>query len=418
MNKNIEEYQNLCELIWYHNKLYYNDHAPEISDTEYDKLLKKLEQIESENPHLINPASPTQKVSEGLTSGFKTVKHSKPMLSLTNTYSKLELEKFVKRVQKLVGREDLSFTAELKMDGIAVSVIYKDGQLYKAATRGDGVQGDDITNNIFAIKGLPKKLELPNPPKLIELRGEVFMQHEVFESLNSDKLAAGLTAWANPRNAAAGSLKLLDANETAKRGLSIAFYSIANALELQIESQLAAVKFIKELKLPVIDLFSHASNLAELWDYISLVETKRAGLPFDIDGVVIKLDSISEQLKLGATGKSPRWAIAYKFASLQATTRIHSITLQVGRTGIITPVAELEPVKLSGSTISRATLHNFDEIARKDIREGDIVTIEKGGDVIPKVVAPLIAKRAAGIGIYQLPTHCPQIFTRLANQIT
>jgi DNA ligase (NAD+) len=402
-----EEYQKFCAEIWHHNKLYYIDAAPLISDEEFDHLLSLLKEIEKAHPEWISPNSPTQRVGETLSAGFKTVKHVTPMLSLANTYSKEELEEFIKRMYKLTGRKELHFSCELKMDGIAVTVGYKNGEYTQGATRGDGKEGDDVTSNIKTIESLPLKLFGQSLPELLEVRGEVFMTHAAFKESNEQREKAGEPTWANPRNAAAGSLKLLDPQEVAKRKLSIVFYGIAEESSLEIKSQFEMHSYLAEQGLPVLPHIARCKNVEEIWEFIEVVRQKRPHLPFDIDGVVVKLDDLKEQKKLGATGKNPRWAVAYKFAAEQAKTRILDITVQVGRTGVLTPVAELEPTFLAGSTIARATLHNEDEVLRKDVRVGDVVVIEKGGDVIPKVVSVDLEQRSHKNPPWKMPDQCP-----------
>lgn len=400
-------YEQLCQQIWHHNRLYYIEHAPEISDEEYDFLFKRLEQMEKEYPEWVNPSSPTQRVNESLTQGFKTVLHRTPMLSLANTYSKEEIQDFIERMQKWVERKEIAFAVELKMDGIAVSAIFEKGLFVQGVTRGDGKKGDDITANMRTISNLPLRLYGDHVPDLMEVRGEVFMPRSIFQQLNEQKAQGGEEEWANPRNAAAGSLKLLDPQEVAHRGLSIVFYGIAEISSKELTKQSQLVPFLRSLGLPTLDYHAYCKNIEEIWEFAEQVRTQRASLPYHIDGVVIKLDDFKEQKRLGKTGKNPRWAIAYKFAAEQALTRVNEITVQVGRTGILTPVAELEPVFLAGSTISRATLHNEEEIQRKDIRVGDYVTIEKGGDVIPKVVSVDLDRRLSSSSPWSMPEVCP-----------
>lgn len=402
-----EEYEALCNTIWHHNRLYYIEHEPVISDEEFDFLLKKLESIEKEHPEWIYPGSPTQRVMEETSERFPTVAHSTPMLSLANTYTFEEIEDFIKRVEKWTGKKHNRFTLEIKMDGIAVSVRYENGLLVRGLTRGDGKRGEDITHNIRTIKSLPLKLTGDNVPKEIEVRGEVFMTHETFANLNLKKKEAGEDLFLNPRNAAGGSLKLLNSKEVAKRGLHIVFYGIAEETLGAIKTQEEVLSCIQELGLPVVQPHYLVSTIEEIEAVIKELEKKRQSLTFDIDGVVIKLDTLSDQKKLGTTGKNPRYAIAYKFKAEEAETVLKDITVQVGRTGILTPVAELEPVFLAGSTIARATLHNADEVMRKDIRIGDRVVIEKGGDVIPKVVRSLTSHRAKNSHPWHMPEHCP-----------
>ncbi len=398
----MNNYQALCQEVWEHNRRYYVDHAPTISDEEYDHLLKQIEEIEAQHPEWIMPSSPTQRVGEMLTGGFKTIKHESPMLSLANSYSQEEVNDFINRIQKLVGNKKLAFSCELKMDGIAVSLRYEKGHFVRALTRGDGKQGDEITANIKTIASLP--LQLTDAPETLEIRGEVYMPHQEFHRLNEEREEAGEQLWANPRNAAAGSLKLLNPNEVARRKLAIACYGIA---ESSCKTQQDVHALLHKLGLPLLKYHASCESLEEIWKFIEKVETERPSLPFDIDGVVIKLDELAEQKRLGATGKNPRWAVAYKFAAEKAQTTIKEITVQVGRTGVLTPVAELEPVFLAGSTISRATLHNEEEVQRKDIRVGDRVVIEKGGDVIPKVLSVDLSVRPQQSQPWAMPSHCP-----------
>lgn len=402
-----QDYENLIATIWHHNKLYYVDNKPVISDEEYDSLFKKLEEMEKAHPEWVAKDSPTQRVNETLSTGFSTFQHQTPMLSLANTYSKEELSEFIKRMQKLTGKEDLSFSCELKMDGIAVSVCYEKGVFVRGVTRGDGKKGDDISVNIKTIESLPLRLYGDGIPDHLEVRGEVFMPHKTFEKINNERKQAGEDLFANPRNASAGSLKLLDSSAVAKRKLQIVFYGIADESTLAITKQSELHHEFTRLGLPTLHYVAKCHNLDEIWAFIEKIRELRKKLPFDIDGVVIKLDDLNEQKRLGATGKNPRFAIAYKYAAEQAFTRILDITVQVGRTGVLTPVAELEPVFLAGSTIARATLHNMDEIERKDIRVGDTVCIEKGGDVIPKVVSVDMNLRGTNSKVWTMPTHCP-----------
>lgn len=410
-----EDYDKLCQEIWDHNRRYYVEHHPVISDEAFDKLLHQLEEIEHAHPEWVSASSPTQRVNESLTAGFASVLHKNPMLSLANTYSKDEIADFIKRMHKLVEHEKLAFSCELKMDGIAITAVYEKGHFVMGATRGDGRKGDDITTNMRTIQSLPLRLSGKHVPDLLEVRGEVFMPHAAFEHLNAEKKAADEQLWANPRNAASGSLKLLDPKEVAKRRLAVVFYAIAEDSSVGATSQYASHDYLHTLGLPTLKLHALCHNLDEIWAFGEKVRHERPKLPFDIDGIVIKIDSLKEQKRLGTTGKSPRWAIAYKFAAEQAVTRIQEITVQVGRTGTLTPVAELEPVFLAGSTIARATLHNEEEVKRKDIRVGDFVTIEKGGDVIPKVVSADPSKRSAHSKPWKMPEKCPSCGTHVVR---
>lgn len=404
-NKN--EYLKLIKEIRFHDKLYYVDHAPKISDERYDHLYKRLEALEKEYPDWILPNSPTRRVSEELTKGFKSVKHKIPMLSLANTYNKEELEEFIERVKKSLGKKEVTFTCEYKMDGLAVSVTYENGEFERGVTRGNGKEGDDITTNLKTISSLPLSLFTEPIPKHLEVRGEVFMPHAVFEKLNEEKAELEEELYANPRNAAAGSIKLLDPRTVAKRRLQVAFYIVTDDSSHFSKDQFASLEFMKKLGLPVVDEYRLCHNLNEILAFAEHVKSVRKRLPYDIDGIVIKVNAFSDQEELGFTDKSPRFAVAYKFAAEQAESVIKEITVQVGRSGVLTPVAELEPVFLAGSRISRATLHNQDEIARKGFRIGDHVIIEKGGDVIPKVVSVVEEKRGDSSKPWHMPTHCP-----------
>jgi DNA ligase (NAD+) len=402
-----EDYDALCREIWEHNKRYYIDHAPIISDEAFDLLLKQLEEAERQHPEWISASSPAQRVGEMLTEGFKTVKHRFPMLSLANTYSEEEMDDFIARMHKLVGRENLSFSCELKMDGIAVSVLYRKGEFVRAVTRGNGKVGDDITANMRTVASLPLHLWGDDIPDELEVRGEVFMPILAFEKLNNERNAAGEPLFANPRNAAAGSLKLLDPSITAGRQLSVVFYALADPISIGLSSQYQIHSDFNRWGLPTLEYHRLCHTREEIWQFAETVRGVRHTLAYHIDGMVVKLDDLRQQTRLGATGKHPRWAVAYKFAAEQAQTRIRNIVVQVGRTGVITPVAELEPVLLAGSTISRATLHNEEEVERKDIRVGDLALIEKGGDVIPKVVSIDPHARKEGSRPWTMPEHCP-----------
>lgn len=403
-----QEYEILCKEIWDHNRKYYAENKPVISDEAFDRLLEKLKEIEKAHPEWISSTSPTQRVGEALTEGFKSVRHKVPMLSLANSYSREEIAEFIKRMQKLVEHHDsLAYSCEMKMDGIAISVIYERGLYVRAATRGDGRQGDDITANLKTVESLPLRLYGSHLPDLLEVRGEAFLTHKIFNQMNEEKALVDEPLWANPRNAAGGSLKLLDPGEVAKRHLSVVFYGVAENSTTELDSQFESHRFLKSLGLPILECVERCHNLDEIWAFTEKVHRLRPKLAYDIDGIVIKVDDLQEQRQLGNTGKNPRWAIAYKFAAEQASTYIRDITVQVGRTGILTPVAELEPVLLAGSKISRASLYNEEEVERKDIRIGDIAVIEKGGDVIPKVVTVMAERRAAHSAPWKMPNECP-----------
>ncbi|MGE5196395.1 MAG: NAD-dependent DNA ligase LigA, partial [Anaerolineae bacterium] len=410
-----ESYLHLIEEIRKHDKLYFVEAHPIISDYQYDQLVKEVEKIEQEHPEWVVFTSPTQRVGTALQKGFKQVAHVSSMLSLANTYSTEELEDFVNRVHKLLERKHVVFCAELKMDGVAVSVRYEKGLFVRALTRGDGKKGDDITANMKTIPSLPLQLFGSHLPDVLEVRGEVFMPHKEFQRLNAQKEEEGEDLWANPRNAAAGSLKLLDPQEVSERGLSTVFYGIAEESPRTIYTQHECHLQLKKWGLPAFNEHQRqlCHDVEEILHFADKIHKMRLKLPFDIDGIVVKVDDLRLHEKLGTTGKAPRFAVAYKFAPEQAKTRVKDITVQVGRTGVLTPVAELEPVFLAGSTISRATLHNQEEIMRKDIRVHDTVIIEKGGDVIPKVVQVELKERPHGTHPWKMPNKCPSCGTRV-----
>ncbi len=408
VEKKIEE---LRKLILKHDYNYYVLAEPLISDENYDKLIKDLEKLESENPHLITFDSPTQRVGKDLTKEFNPVKHKVPMLSLANTYDEQDLYDFDRRVKEsLSDTEKIEYVVELKIDGASVSINYFNGILKTAATRGDGTVGEEITNNIKTLRSVPLKIDLSKEKKYklkdFEVRGEVYMPIEEFEKLNRDRELKGEKLFANPRNSTAGTLKLQDPKIVASRKLSVFLYSLISNDE-EFESQEENLKLLKKLGFRVNNQYKVCASIEEVLKICNLFEEKRESLDYEIDGAVIKVNSIKQQRILGSIAKSPRWAVAYKFKAKQAFTKLKEITWQVGRTGAITPVAELEPVKLAGSTISRATLHNFDEIQRKDIRAGDTVVIEKGGDVIPKVVSVVLSERPKNSQPTNPPTNCP-----------
>ncbi|MCB1109640.1 MAG: NAD-dependent DNA ligase LigA [Chlamydiia bacterium] len=398
-----DEYLALLKEIKRHNQLYFDRSQPEITDYEYDLLVKKAEKIEAEHPEWVPEDTPTLRVEEQPTKGFKQVTHDHPMLSLSNTYSKEEVAEFIKRVEKNLEGRVVDYCVELKMDGVALSLQYEEGKLVRAVTRGNGKRGDDITANIQTIRSIPHQLQ---EKVTLEVRGEVFIPKQDFIEMNREREEEGEVLWANPRNAAAGSLKLLDAQEVAKRKLDIVVY---NAIGSGLSRQSEIHAYLKKLGLPVGEdaHFQVCQNIEEIFAFADRVEAMRGNLPFEIDGIVIKVDLLRYHDMMGATAKSPRWAAAYKFAPEQAETIIEAIHVQVGRTGVLTPVADLKPVPLAGSTISRATLHNEEEVMRKDIRKGDSVIIEKGGDVIPKVVKVLKDKRPPGATPWAMPEHCP-----------
>lgn len=389
-----------------HNRLYYIEAQPVISDKEFDLLLRELQDIEAQFPDLLTPDSPTQRVGGAALDGFTQIRHAVPMMSLDNTYSEEELTAFFVRVQKGLGRESIECIIEPKVDGVAISVRYEDGVLKHGVTRGDGTTGDEVTNNLKTIKTLPLRLPT-NGPQTFEVRGEVFMPKAGFAKLNQEREEAGESLFANPRNSTAGTLKLLDPKIVAKRPLDIVFYGLADASGLLIESQDDVRKLLEAAGLPKSNLLWHADSAEGLLKAIRQLDELRKTLPYETDGAVIKVNAFVDQRELGVTSKAPRWAIAYKYQPEQAETQILAVDIQVGRTGALTPVARLEPVFVSGSTVSNATLHNFEEIERKDIRVGDRVIIEKAGEIIPAVVSVKIEKRDGSEQRIVPPTHCP-----------
>ncbi len=418
MSRNIQKrIEELRESIREHDHKYYVLAEPSISDYAYDKLIKELEKLEAENPELITPDSPTQRVGKDITKDFKPVTHQIPMLSLANTYNQEELFDFDRRVREgLPNNEKVEYVVEMKMDGASVSINYVNGFLKTAATRGDGAVGEEITTNIKTIRSVPLKLKKVNsiPFKLnnIEVRGEVFMKIEDFLKLNKEREESGEKLFANPRNSSAGTLKMQDPRIVAKRPLNLFAYTLLSTQE-EFNSQFENLQILEKLGFNVNAEHKLCKNINEVLEECIKLEKKRNSLPYEIDGAVIKVNSIKHQKVLGSIAKSPRWAVAFKFKAKQEFTYINKINWQVGRTGAVTPVAELEPVFLAGSTISRATLHNFDEIKRKDIREGDKVIIEKGGDVIPKVVSVIISDRKKNVRPTKPPEKCPVCKTSL-----
>lgn len=389
-----------------HDHLYFVLGEPEISDREYDALYRELRGLEAAHPECADPDSPTQRVGRGLVPGFATVRHTAPMLSLDNTYSLEELEEFDARVRKLLGKDDPVYAVEPKVDGVAVHLRYEKGRFVQGLTRGDGEKGDDITPNLRTIRSVPLRLRGREAPDLVEARGEVFMESRAFERLNRRREKAGEKVFMNPRNATAGTLKTLDTSEVARRPLQIFVYQLVRAENHGFETHLDALAYAGKLGLRVNPDNARVEGFRALRALCVRWESLREKLAYGTDGLVVKVDSIREQARLGMTAKSPRWAIAYKFGSTEAETLLKKIELQVGRTGVVTPVAILDPVTLLGTVVSRATLHNFDELERKDIREGDRVVVEKGGEVIPKVVRVLPSSGRRGPR-FPVPSTCP-----------
>ncbi|HUO56564.1 MAG TPA: NAD-dependent DNA ligase LigA [bacterium] len=413
IKKRIEK---LRETIRHHDELYYDKAAPEITDFEYDRLYRELKDLEEEYPSLKTQDSPTQKVSESTGKHFKTVAHRVPMLSLDNTYSLEELKEFDERVQKGLGGEKYQYICELKIDGVSIELIYLKGELTHAVTRGDGEKGDDVLANVRNIPGLPLKLKGAGIPDRVEIRGEVFFTRKDFEAVNEEREEKGLELFANPRNTAAGTLKTIDPNESAKKPLHILLYYVFSPGKLPFDTQEESLQWLKKLGFPEDAHYRSAKTIEEVYKYCEEHQAKRDKIGFDCDGVVLKIDRFDQREKLGTTSKIPRWAIAYKFPAQKAETTLRDITLQVGRTGAITPVAELEPVLLEGTTVSRATLHNEDEIKRKDLRIGDRVLVEKGGLVIPKVLKSFPDKRSGKEKAFKMPSTCPVCGSKLERE--
>ena len=408
------EIEELARQIDYHNELYYQKHTSEISDFEFDQLLEKLIHLEEAHPELKMPNSPTQRVGGTITKNFETVEHRYPMLSLGNTYSKEELEEFDKRVEKGLGTKDYEYFCELKFDGVAISLTYENGLLTRAVTRGDGTRGDDVTANAKTIRTLP--LSVKNPvADVFEVRGEVFMAKDVFIQLNKEREDIGEVPYANARNTASGSLKMQDSSAVAKRKLNCYLYSLIGD-NLTIDTHASAIKSLEEMGFNVSPTYRKCESIQEVIQYIEEWETKRLELPLDTDGIVIKVNSSDQQNELGFTAKSPRWAIAYKYKAEDAITRLNDVTYQVGRTGAITPVAELEPVFLAGTTVKRASLHNANEISRLDLRIGDYVFVEKGGEIIPKVTGVDLTQRQSDIEPITYINNCPECGTGLVRK--
>ena len=394
--------------ISHHDRLYYEKAKPEISDRDYDALYRELVELERAHPELITPDSPTQRVGGRPQSAFAQVRHLVPMQSLDNTYSEEEVGDFLDRLHRLLPDESIPLSIEPKVDGVAIALLYEGGRLVRASTRGDGTTGDEVTRNIRTIPSIPSVL-FGETPDILEVRGEIYLPKETFLRINAERDEQGLPVFANPRNTAAGSLKQLDPSLVAERGLSGVFYGFG-ALEPREKVPATQRDFVEALRgwgLPTNPKIWTATNADEVMAAIRELGEIRHGFPFETDGAVIKVDQVDLHDRLGSTSKAPRWAIAYKYEPEQARTRLRDITIQVGRSGVLTPVAELEPVFVAGSTVSRATLHNEEEIIRKDLRIGDWVLVEKAGDVIPAVAAVLTAERDGTEKSFLMPTHCP-----------
>ncbi|WMN08078.1 NAD-dependent DNA ligase LigA [Marivirga arenosa] len=409
-----EKIKELSDKLHYYNYKYYQESVSEISDYEFDMMLNELIKLEEQFPDLKTDDSPSQRVGGDITKNFETVEHKIPMLSLGNTYSKVELDDFDGRVKKGLGHEEYEYFCELKFDGVAISLHYENGKLVRGVTRGDGSKGDDITNNARTIRTIPLKVRGEKYPEYFEARGEVFLPRESFNEINKEREENGEALLANPRNAASGTLKMQDSAVVAKRKLDCYLYSYAGE-DLPIESHEEGIKQLEKFGFNVSQTYKKCKNINEVFDFINKWEEKRHTLNVDTDGIVIKINSIAQQEELGFTAKSPRWAIAYKYKAESATTILKEISYQVGRTGAVTPVANLEPVLLAGTTVKRASLHNANEIARLDLRVGDTVHVEKGGEIIPKITGVDLSKRDLGSQEVDYIRTCPECGSELVR---
>ena len=407
----------LREQLNYHNYRYYVLDDPVVSDAEFDRLMAELIRLE-EDYGLATPDSPTQRVGAQPLDKFETVAHRQPMLSLENAFSEAEAREFDDRLKRFLRTtEEFPYVLEPKMDGCAVELVYENGRLTTGSTRGDGYRGENVTQNLKTVRTIPLSLrtEVAPAPELLEVRGEVYMDLEEFKEYNAERLARGEPAFANPRNAAAGSLRQLDPKITAARPLKIYCYGVGEVRGRNFDTQWEVLQTLKDWGLRVNPLIAQALGIEAAIAYHRDLEQRRHGLPYEIDGMVVKVDSLVLQERLGAKSRSPRWALAFKFAATQATTKVLAIEVNVGRTGAVTPMAVMEPVEVGGVTVSRATLHNEDEVASKDVRVGDTVLVQRAGDVIPEVVKVIIEERPEGAQPFQMPAHCPVCDTRLVR---
>ena len=402
----------LRKLLEHYNYLYYVKNEPEITDQKFDELMHELERLEAEHPEMFDPNSPTQRVGNDTTNEFVQVAHKYGMMSLANTYSEQEIRDFDERVRKGIGGDDVEYVCELKYDGTSISLRYEDGNLQVAVTRGDGVKGDDVTTNVRTIRTVPLHMQGEDYPAEFEIRGEILMPFAVFNRLNEERLEAGEALFANPRNAAAGTLKLQNSSIVAKRQLDCYLYYVPGEITLT-PTHYGNLMKAREWGFNVPPYIGLCHNIDEILDFIHKWDVERKNLPVPIDGIVIKVNSIRQQLQLGYTAKSPRWAVAYKFKAERVETRLLSVDYQVGRTGSITPVANLEPVHIAGTTVKRASLHNEDIIRELDLHLHDMVYVEKGGEIIPKIVGVDVEKRVADAPVIEFITHCPECGTPL-----
>ena len=407
----------LRKLIARYDYEYYVQDAPTVPDSEYDKLYRELQALETQNPSLISPDSPTQRVSGSALNAFNSISHRQAMLSLNNVFEDSELEAFDKRIREALGQENIVYAVEPKFDGLAITLTYEHGIFTQGATRGDGYSGEDVTHNLRTLRGLPMRLDCPNPPALLEVRGEVLMMKRDFEKLNQSQLRKGEKLFANPRNAAAGSLRQLDARITATRPLSFFSYGLGAAEGVPtLSSHSMAMDYLASLYFPVSQERDVVTGLSGLKAYYQRIGAARDQLPFDIDGVVYKVNAFNLQQELGFVSRAPRWAIAHKFPAQEALTIVEDITVQVGRTGAITPVARLQPVVVGGVTVTNATLHNEDEVRRKDVHVGDTVSVRRAGDVIPEVVSVLLERRPPNARRFEMPGVCPECGSHILKQ--
>jgi DNA ligase (NAD+) len=409
-----EKIISIREKLNHHNYLYYVLSSPEIRDEDYDRLMRELIELEKKNPSLFDPMSPSQRVGSDIESGFVQVKHQYPMLSLDNTYTREEISEFAARIKKTIPTEHVDYVCELKYDGVSISLLYAQGKLTGAITRGDGEKGDDVTSNVKTIRSIPLVLKGMDYPGDFEIRGEIFLPHKGFEQMNQEKIRAEEQPFANPRNAASGTLKIRNSSLVAHRPLDCFLYYLPGE-NLPFDTHYQSMMAARNWGFKIPEYIRLCRNLDEVFEFIDQWDKERDNLPFDIDGIVIKVNSYRQQQKLGFTAKSPRWAIAYKFKAREAITKLLTIDYQVGRTGAITPVANLKPVLLAGTTVKRATLHNADQIALLDIRIGDMVIIEKGGEIIPKITGIVHDQRQQDSEPVKFITHCPECGTELVR---
>lgn len=405
------------DLIRLYDFQYYVQDAPTVSDNEYDGLFREIQSLEAKHPNLITPDSPTQRVGGTPMKAFSSITHRVAMLSLNNAFSDAELRSFDKRVREGLGLMQVEYAVEPKFDGLAITLTYKNGIFTQGATRGDGYTGEDVTHNLKTIRSIPQRLNIQNPPKLLEVRGEVLIFKADFDGLNQQQEARGDKVFANPRNAAAGSLRQLDPNITATRPLSFFAYGLGASEGIpELITHSACMEYLESLRLPVSNLRAIVKGTEGLLSFYQKVGAQRSSLPFDIDGVVYKVNALAHQAELGFVSRAPRWAVAHKFPAEEALTIVEGIDVQVGRTGAITPVARLKPVFVGGVTVTNATLHNEDEMRRKDVRIGDTVSIRRAGDVIPEVVSVVFDKRPSNAMLFTMPTECPECGSHIKKQ--